>query len=306
MRSKRSAAALARAAFLAVIALSPGAVAQDWREAVPVLRVGLLTGGNQAYVSARVEPFRSYLAARLGIGVEIVPASDYPALIRAQMTSNLHAAFLSATAFAVASVACDQCVEPLAVPTADGEPGYYAILVTAAGSPIDGPEDLPGRRLAVSAADSLAGRLLPLSLFADAGIAAASLTLVERDSPEAAMAALLAGEADAALAWSSLAGDRAAGFSRGVLTQMVTAGALVMDQVAIAWTSPLIAYGPLAVQAMLPAELKSALAEAMVTMLEADPAAYAAVDRDYGGGFVPGTTEMFAPLFALTAAAAGP
>lgn len=299
MRLPSARLSIAALGLLAALALPASA---QWRETIPTVRVGILAGLNQSYLQAQMEPFRAYLQDRLGVTIELVPAADYPTMMAAQMAGGLQIAFLSASAFAATSVACAACVEPLVVPTTpDGIAGYHAILVVPAGSLIDDPADLRGRRLAVSADDSIAGRLLPLRLFADAGVPETEIQLVERASPEAAIAAMLAGEADAALAWSSLAGNRAAGFAVGALAQMVATATLTMDQIGIAWTSPLIPYGPLSVQASLPADFKADLAAAMTELQTANPQAYAAIDRGHGGGFVLGDAAMFAPLLLLAA-----
>lgn len=286
-------------AALAALVLSGPAAAQAWQETVPTLRVGVLAGENQAYTLARIEPFRLFLEARLGVDVEIVPGYDYPALIAAQTNAGVHVTFLSATAYATARAACD-CVEPVVIPaTRDGDTGYHAIMVAPAAGPVRGIDDLAGRRLAVSAADSVAGRLLPLRLFADTGMGEDRFELVQRDTPEAAMTALVAGEADAALAWSSMTGSAAAGYRAGVLAQLVAAGTLTMADIAIVWQSPLIPNPPVVVQAALPDDFKTALRNAMVELRTADPAALDAVDRAYGGGYRPATATDFAALVAL-------
>lgn len=286
-------------AALAAVVIAGPAAAQAWREEVGTLRVGVLAGDNQAYTLVTIEPFRLYLEGRLGVSVEIVPGYDYPALIAAQTNAGVHVAFLSATAFATARAACD-CVEPLVVPvTADGDAGYHAIMVAPAAGPVRGLDDLAGRRLAVSAADSVAGRLLPLRLFADAGMGEDRFELVERDAPAAAVAALLAGEADAALAWSSMTGNAATGYRAGALAQMVDAGTLAMTDIAVVWESPVIPNPPLAVQSALPEDFKTALRDAMVELRTASPVALDAIDRTYGAGFRPTTLADFAPLVAL-------
>lgn len=286
-------------AGLAALVLTGPAAAQAWREAVPTLRVGVLAGENQAYTVARIEPFRLYLEARLGVEVEIVPGFDYPALIAAQTSAGVHVTFLSATAYATARAAC-ACVEPLLIPvTPEGDTGYRAIMVAPAGGAVRGIDDLAGRRLAVSAADSVAGRLLPLRSFADAGMGADRFELVLRDTPEAAMAALAAGEADAALAWSSMTGTAATGYRSGVLAQLVATGTLAMADIAVVWQSPEIPNPPVVVQSALPEDFKTALRNAMVELRAADPVALDAVDRAYGGGYRPAAAADFAPLVAL-------
>ena len=63
---------------------------------------------------------------------------------------------------------------------------------------------------------------------------------------------LFTDEADLAAGWSSLAGDAASGYSFGVFTRMVPAGALSMDRLKIVWQSPLIPFGPHVVRRDLP------------------------------------------------------
>lgn len=293
-----------------VLALVVGSIswpaAADWKEDYPVLRIGILAERNPVYRVAQAEPFRKYLAGRLGTEVELIPAETYAALIDAQVHGSLPLAFLSASAFAAASAECG-CVRPLVVASAeDGTPGFHSVLIAPAESPIDELGDLDGRRLAVSAEDSIAGRMLPLRLFAEEGLAEGEMTLVPAAGPRQAILAMFKGEADAALAWSSLAGDPARGYSRGILADMVADGTLGMEEIRIVWQSPPIPYGPLSASTALPEELAALLRDALVDMAAADPAALDAIDRSGGGGFQPADAAMFAPLMVLVAAEGEP
>ncbi|MEJ0011832.1 MAG: phosphate/phosphite/phosphonate ABC transporter substrate-binding protein [Bauldia sp.] len=277
----------------------------DWREDVKVLRVGILTAETPGADIARLEPFRAYLADRIALPVELVPATSMATLIEAETSGRVQYAIFSASAYAAASEIC-QCVEPLALPAAmDGSRGFHAILLARADSPMQKLEDTDGARLALGASDSVAGRLVPLKAFAAAGIDPAShfAALYESPGPVDAIRALLDGRADLALAWSSLAGDAATGYSFGPLATMVAAGALSMDQVRILWQSPLIPFGPHAVRTDMPAEEKTALRDALTAMGAEAPDILDAVDRSAygGGGFVAATAEDYAPLAALVA-----
>lgn len=291
---------LTRAAlsFLLLIVGASAAIAQ-WRDDYPVLRVGMVAGIDPATSRNAAEPFRLYLEDRLETRVELYVANDYAGLISGQLTGRFDLTFLTATAFATAEAACD-CVRPIVVPTdLGGSQGFHAILVVASDSPINGPEDLPGMRLAVSTSDSLAGRVLPLALFEADGIDVAAINLVASESPEAAIMRLLEGEADAALAWSTMAGSRSSGYSRGVLRLMVDAGAMTMDAVDIAWSSPLVPYGPVTVLDTLPTDLMADLETAMLDLADADPTALGAVNGVLGGGFVTIDVNAFEPLMVL-------
>jgi phosphonate transport system substrate-binding protein len=294
---------LLAAGLAATLLAAPVAARADWRDEIKVLRVGVMTGANSAYRLAQLEPFRAYLEARLAVPVEIMPAQDYRALIEAQAGSRIHYAIYSATAFATAAASC-RCVEPLVVPArADGEVGFYALLVARADGPIRSLADAKGKRLALAGADSVAGRLLPMKAFEEEGIVPSEYfsAVVDEADPELAISALLAGDADLAVAWSSLTGDRSAGYRFGALTALVAEGGLSMDQIRLVWQSPLVPFGPHAIRSDLPADLKPLVLDALVAMASESPAALDAVDRFGGSGFVAADAGLYAPIEALVA-----
>ena len=275
---------------VALLLTSGSPLLADWRDDLKVLRVGFLSSASPARDLARLEPFRAYMEARIGLPVELVPATSYAALIEAEVTGRVPYAIHSATSFVTAQAMCS-CIEAIAEPTAfDGSRGFHSVLIARADSPITTLAEAKGARLALSAGDSIAGRLVPLKAFAAEGVdpAAHFSALFEAPGPEAAIAALFDGRADVAVGWSSLAGDPAAGYSFGVLTRMVVDGKLSMDQVRIVWQSRLIPFGPHAVRKDVPAELKALLGEALMAMAGDAPDVLDAVDSSGfgGGGFV--------------------
>jgi phosphonate transport system substrate-binding protein len=259
----------------------------DWRDDFNVLRVGVLAGTDSAYRIASLEPFRVYLQDRIGVPVEIVPAGSYDALIDAQISGGIDYAIYSATSFATAAVRCE-CIEPIGAPVAaDGALGFHSILVAAADAPIESLADARGKSIALAGADSVAGRLVPLQAFAAEGIVPPQyFTRVETVAdPKAAIQALLAGDVDVAVGWSSLTGPAISGYDFGVLTRMVADGSLGMDSIKIIWRSELIPFGPHAVRADIPPELRSLLSQALLAIASEDPRALDSVDRlGFGGG----------------------
>jgi phosphonate transport system substrate-binding protein len=277
----------------------------DWRDDVKVLRVGFLASQAPAGDAARLEPFRAYLESRIGLPVELVPATTWAALIDAETSARVQYGIFSATSYAAAAASC-QCIEPLALPAAfDGSRGFYSILVARANGPITSLASADGARLALSGEDSVAGRLLPLKGFAANGIDPATYfsTIVKEDSPAAALSALTAGSVDLAAAWSSLAGDAATGYSFGALAQMARTGSLAMDQVRVVWQSDLVPFGPHAVRKDMPEELKTLLLSALTGMSAEAPDALDAVDPSGigGGGFVAATPADYDTVAALVA-----
>jgi phosphonate transport system substrate-binding protein len=293
-----------RASAAGMMVFAAGAVSADWRDDVKVLRIGFLAGDNTPYRSARLEPFRVYMEAKTGIPVEMVPARTLGALIDAQAGARIQYAIHSAASFAAAEATC-HCVEPLAVPAAEGgETGFHAVLLARADSPIRSLADAKGARIVLAGEDSIAGNLLPLKAFEREGIVPEQFfaSIARAADPKAAIAMLLAGDADMAVGWSSLEGDFASGYSFGVLREMVDSADLTMDEVRVVWQSDLIPFGPHAVRGDMPAELKALLSESLLAMAGEDPAALDAVDRSGGGGFVPVDAGAYAAVAALVAA----
>jgi phosphonate transport system substrate-binding protein len=285
------------------LVVTAGAARADWRDDLKVLRVGVLTGQNTAYRLAQMAPFRRYLQDSLGIPVELVPAADYATLIDAEVNGRVQYALDSAASYATAAELCG-CVEPLAVPVqADGSTGIHAVMISRIDGPILSLAEARGARLAVGPPDSVAGHLVPFSEFARAGIEPESYfgAVVEVADPEQAVSALLAGQVDAALAWSTLAGDPSAGYGSGVFGKMVSEGTLDMSRIRLAWQSPLIPYGPHTVRSDLPEEAKDLLRSALANIAERAPDALDAVARDGAVGFAPATPEIYAPVAALVA-----
>jgi len=287
--------------FLVLIAATSASA--DWRDAFKVLRVGVLTGPESAYRLATLEPFRVYLQDHAGVPVELVPVGTYAALIDAQINNRVQYAVYSATSYATAAVQC-QCVEAIAAPVAaDGALGFHSILVARAGGGIASLADARGKSIALAGEDSVAGRLVPEQAFAAEGIApedyfARVATVAD---PAAAIAALLSGNVDVAVGWSSLTGPVATGYDFGVLTRMVAEGQLDMNQVRIIWQSRLIPFGPHVVRTDIPHELRSLLARALVAMAAEDPEALDSIDRlgFGGGGFVTPEPTLYAGVMDL-------
>ncbi len=294
------------AVALALVAVAAAPAVAGWRDDLKVLRIGTVTPRGAAYDIARLEPFRAYMQDRLGLPVEIVAMADYDALIDAQVSARVQYAIHSASSYVTAQVLC-ACVEPVALPTAfDGSRGFHSVLVAHAGGAVASLADARGKRLALTGADSVAGRLVPLKALAGQGIDAKTYfsSVLTAPDPEQAVTMLFTDEADLAAGWSSLSGDAASGYSFGVFTRMVSAGALAMDRLNIVWTSPLIPFGPHVVRTDLPDELKTLIATALTAMATEAPDALDAVDGASigGGGFAPATAADYAVIKDLVTA----
>ncbi|WP_421725116.1 phosphate/phosphite/phosphonate ABC transporter substrate-binding protein [Bauldia sp.] len=271
----------------------------DWRDEIDLLRVGVFAPTGAAYDATRLEPFRLYLQDRARVPVALVTFDSYDALIAAHEAADIDYGINTATSFATAAVSCG-CVEAIAAPVAaDGALGFHSILVASADSDIASLADARGKSLALTGADSVAGRLVPMAAFAEEGIAPRQYftRIATVEDPRAAITAVLSGDVDVGVGWSSLTGPSATGYDFGVLSRMVAADELDMARIRVIWKSPLIPFGPHVVRSTLPPELKQLLGQALTLMAQTNPQALDAVDRlGFGGG---GFTTPDASLYSV-------
>ncbi len=267
------------------------------------LRFAVLAGRSVAATMAAVGPVAEELSGILGRPVEILPLASYGAMIDAQAQRRIDGGFYSAAAFAAADKSCI-CLEPVVAPRAsDGTLAYHAVIVARASAGITSVADLADKTVAIGAADSIGARRMQLAGLLSEGVDPATMfgAVLEVESAEAAVRLVASGAADAAFAWSSLAGRVDGGYSRGTLTQLVAGGEIAMDALAVIWRSPAIAHGPFAVMRALAEEDKGKIEKYLVALSAASPAAYDMLDPFYGGGYAPVDPQDYGGLETLLA-----
>lgn len=284
-------ATLTRGTVLAALALSlssTSVLAQDWRTELPAFRVGLLGGENEADRLRKNECMVEQLGELLGVPVELYPASDYAGVMQGLVAGQLDAAQLGASGYAGIYLQDPEAVEPVFVALeADGSDGYYAMMYTRADSGIESIEDMEGRTLAFADPNSTSGYLVPKAELEMAGIEIDSYFASTGfgGGHEQAVVAVLNGQFDAGVTWTSGVGEESEGFSRGALRSMVDKGLLDMSDLRIIWTSNLIPNGPWVVRKDAPQEAKDIAIAWMETLHETDYDCYVDVSQGDGQGF---------------------
>ncbi len=250
------------------------------------VRVGIVGRSPIAPFLERLAPFREGLARALGRPVEIQPFASYAALVDAQVSNRVQLGLHSSASFAAAEAAC-ACLEPLVAPAAeDGTLAFHGVLVARRNAEKDGLDALRGGHLVAGGPDSIGASRLPLAALAAEGVEPNFFGRIESvDSPVEAMRMVLDGRADAALGWSSMAGDPAAGYSRGSLALLAglregAAGALV-----VLWRSPPLTHGPVAVSRALPEADRQAARGFFLDLAATDPETYGRLEPFYPGGY---------------------
>lgn len=284
-------ATLTRGTVLAALALSLSSttvLAQSWQSELPAFRVGLLGGENEADRLRKNECMVQQLGELLGVPVELYPASDYAGVMQGLVAGQLDAASLGASGYAGIYLQDPEAVEPIFVALeADGSDGYYAMMYARADSGIKSFEDMEGKSLAFADPNSTSGYLVPKAQLELAGVDIDSYfsTTGFGGGHEQAVVAVLNGQYDAGVTWTSGVGEKSDGFSRGALRSMVDKGLLDMDDLEIVWTSDIIPNGPWVLRKAAPQEAKDIAIAWMQNLRDTDYECYVDVSQGDGMGF---------------------
>lgn len=287
---------------LAAVASAPMARAQDmpkpgkrdWTAQIPVLRIGLLGGENDADRLARYDGYKKLLETIFQMPIKLVMAADYAGAVQAFAAKQIELAYMSPSAYASAWIQSDGDVVPiLTTQEKDGGTAYVAMMYTRIDTGITSLEQMKGRALAWSDPNSASGYLIPRAEFRAAGIDPEPGKYFGRTGfaggHEQAVVAVLNRQYDAGIAWTSGLGEMTTGYTRGVFRMMVDKKMIDMAQLRVIWKSRPILNGPMVLRKSTPQGFQDDMLAFHLNMPKAHPDIYRAVDMGSGQGWVPVT-----------------
>ncbi|MEM6712791.1 MAG: phosphonate ABC transporter substrate-binding protein [Pseudomonadota bacterium] len=287
------------ALLVGATALTGTAALADWREDVPVFRIGILGGENEADRLREHACQKDYLEGILGVPVELFPASDYAGVLQGLLSGNLEFAGLGSAGYAGIVLQDENAVEPLyTTQQIDGSLGYYSVMYVKSDSDITSLEEMEGHSLAFADPNSTSGYLVPSFELRDQGIDSEEFFSQTGfgGGHEQAVIAVLQDQYDAGVTWTSGVGDISQGYSRGNLRSMVDKDLLDMDDIRIIWQSNLITNGPRVIRQDLPEELKSLVMGAMMRLQSVDRDCYNAINDGESMSYYPIDHEFYLPI----------
>lgn len=290
------------AATLAILLASVAPAAADWRADFGTYNIGLLGGENEADRLRRYDCFAGRMSEALGVPVELFPASDYAGVMQGLLAGQLHQAGLGASVYAGIFLDDPDAVSPvLTSSNVDDTLGYYAVIYVRSDSEFQSLEDLQGASIAYADPNSASGYLVPRGELAAQGINDAEYFSRTGfgGGHEQAVVAVLNGQYDSGVTWTSLQGDASTGYTRGNLRRMVDNGLLNMDDIRIVWESNIIPNGPTVMRNDLPEEAKALAINMMLELKEADPECYADTVGGEGNGYVPIDHAFYEGIIAM-------
>jgi phosphonate transport system substrate-binding protein len=264
-------------ALLVVCALAPGAPAQDasWPKE---LTFALLSTESSAEITRRWGPIVAQLEKDLRVRVKHVTSTDYRGSIEALKFKKADIGHLGPKSYVEASTNNYANVEPVAqLQLANGSLGYRSCLIVHADSDVFSPEDTAGKTFAFNDPNSTSGYLVPSAFF---------LMEMGLDPQKHFSKVIFSGSHEASILAVANRKVEVASTNLPDLQQLTRENKVPRGGLRVIWVSKLIPNDPVVVRKDLPASLKSAIQESLVSMRSRSPEAFKEIGA-WVGNFVP-------------------
>ena len=224
-------------------------------------RMGILGGEAAQDRQKSYACFTPQVTKMLGVPAKIYVAKDYAGTMEGILGGTIDYAWFGPSGYAGVYLRDKDVVKPIMTRIQpNGAMGYYSVLVARADSDIKDIKDLKGKRLGYADPNSTSGYLIPSIEFPKMGITDDYFSKTQfSGGHENNVLAVINGDVDAGVTWTSGVGEWDEGYSSGNLRKMVDKGILNMDDLRLVWKSKLIPNGPVVVKKDMP--------EAMVKVL---------------------------------------
>jgi phosphonate transport system substrate-binding protein len=201
---------IARRTLLAALvclagAHAAGTAAADWRDEVPVFRIGILGGALGDYQLRAFACLDRLVEQKMGVPAELLTSPNYDGVMEGLLEGELDAAGLGPGTYAGVYLRDPDAVEPLvAVKQLDGSLGYHSVLFVRADSPYQTLDDLRGRSVMFTDRGSISGFLVPHHELSRGGYPLRHFgSFGFSGSHPATVRSVLDGQFDAGVTWTS-------------------------------------------------------------------------------------------------------
>jgi phosphonate ABC transporter, periplasmic phosphonate binding protein len=266
--------ALALLGILALVTSAP-AVDPSWPKE---LTFALLSTENASEITRRWNPILAQLEKDLGVKIKAATATDYRGTIEALKFKKAEIGHLGPKAYVEASNNNYANVEPIAqLRLANGSLGYRSCLIVHTDSDIFGPEDMAGKTFAFNDPNSTSGYLVPSTFF---------MTEMNVDPKKLFSKVTFSGSHEASILAVANKKVEVASTNIPDLQQLTRENKVPRGALRVIWVSKLIPNDPIVVRKDLPASLRSAIQESLVSMKDRNPDVFKEIGA-WLGGFVP-------------------
>src|SRR5215468_1956776 len=246
-------------------ALPVSAVDPSWPKEVTF---AILSTESAPEITRRWVPVLAQLEKDLGIKVKYTTATDYRGTIEALKFKKAEFGWLGPKAYIEASTGNYANVEPIAqVRSQNGSLGYRSCLIAHADSDIFTPEDMAGKTFAFNDPNSTSGYLVPQTFF---------MTELAIDYRKHFAKVTFSGSHEASILAVANKKVDIASTNLPDMQQLTRENKVPRGALRVIWVSRLIPNDPVVVRKDLPASLRQAVQESLVSMKEKHPEVFAA------------------------------
>lgn len=229
---------------LCVVALGmAGGCGEESASDPDVLKVAVLPDEDPSKLLKDNKKLVAYLEEKTGKDVELVPMTDYTAMIEAMRAGHLHIAYFGPLSYCMCKQKAD--IEPFAAKLKNGSKTYRSVVIANKNSGIAEVKDIAGKKMVYGDRASTSSHLIPKSILAAAG-------LREGANYEEAFV----GAHDAVALNVQNGNADAGGLSKPIFESLVQRGMISMDKVRKVTESKPFPQYPWAMQSSLAPELK--------------------------------------------------
>jgi phosphonate transport system substrate-binding protein len=240
-----------------------------------------------------------------GLPVKVYRVSDYNSAIQALASGQIDLANMGAGSYANVHDQIGDLAAPILVPRgANGETGYYSMLIVRADSPIRSVQDLKGKSLAVVDLNSTSGYLMPMRALRKIGIEPNSFfsRIGTTGGHEQSVIAVQNHRYDAAFVFASN-GTPQTGFMITAHSRMADQGMIPRGAMREIWTVGPLPNEPFVMRTDRPQGFKDLVRGALTALPYEAPDAWTALMPLPGMTLTSTDNAAFADVFALREAA---
>jgi phosphonate transport system substrate-binding protein len=226
-------------------------------------------------------PIVKYLESRLGMKVEFIPVSDYPAAVEAMVNKNVDMVWFGGFTFVQASVRSGGKVIPIAQREEDTK--FQSVFITKSDSGIKTLNDLKGKQVSFGSQSSTSGHLMPRSYLLQASIDPDKdfKRVAYSGAHDATIASVVSGKVDAAA------------LDITVWNKFVKEGKVDTKDVNVFFTTPGYFNYNWAVHADMPAAMRERVAKALIDIDPATPQGKEILDLNRATRYIPTRAENY-------------
>lgn len=278
-----------RKPLLALMAGAALCCAATFSQAAAVLKVSAIPDEAPTELLRKFKPLGQYLEQQLGMKVQFVPASDYPAVVEALASGRLDMAWLGGFTF-VQVQQKDPKVQPLVQREQDAQ---FTSKFISANPKVHSLADLKGKTFAFGSIASTSGSLMPRYFMVKEGIV-----------PEQFFSRIgYSGAHDATVAWVQSGKVEAGVLNASVWQKLVDAGKVDLHKVHVFATTPAYFDYNWTVRDSLDPQLAKKIKTALLNLDPAKPADKVILDLQAASRFIPTQADNYKSIEAAAHAA---